>query len=91
MRILRYHLVLSLLMLLLFPTLLPAQEGLLQEEKDFAFATQLADKELYDLAAQQFVKFADAWPTSPRAPEALFNAAENYEAIASFQRAADTY
>ncbi len=91
MRILRYHLALSLLVLLLFNRLLPAQEGLFQEEKDFSFAVQLAEKKLYDLAAQQFAKFADSWPTSPRAPEALFNAAENYENIQAYQRAADTY
>lgn len=91
MRLFLHKLTLALLVLFLFCSLLPAQEGLLQEEKDFRFASQLAEKQLYDLAAQQFEKFADTWPTSPRAPEALFNAAENLETIAAYQRAAETY
>ena len=68
-----------------------AQEILLQEEQDYRFAGQLADKQLHDLAALQFRKYADTWPTSPRAPEALFSAAESYEAIKAYDRAADTY
>jgi len=69
----------------------PAQELVLQEERDFRFAEQLAGKKLHDLAAQQFNRFADLWPTSPRAPEALFRAAESFEAQEAWQRAADTY
>jgi tetratricopeptide (TPR) repeat protein len=77
--------------LLLAASGVPAQELLLQEERDYRFAEQLAEKELHDLAAQQFTKFVAAWPTSPHAPEALFRAAESYEAIEAFPRAADTY
>ncbi len=72
MRLFLHKLTLALLVLILFCSLLPAQEGLLQEEKDFRFASQLSDKQLYDLAAQQFEKFADIFPTSPRALESLF-------------------
>ncbi|HQI48821.1 MAG TPA: tetratricopeptide repeat protein [bacterium] len=77
--------------LLLLIHTLSAQESVLQEERDFRFAEQLAEKKLYDLAAQQFSRFADLWPTSPRAPEALFRAAESLEALEAWQRAADTY
>ena len=79
------------LVLLLFISTLSAQEFLLQEERDYQFAQQLADKKLHDLAAKQFLSFADLWSASPRAPEALFRAAENMESMEDYQRAADTY
>lgn len=68
-----------------------AQENILQEEQDYRFAEQLADKGMKGLAALQFIKYADNFPTSPRAPQALFNAALNYESIDSLGRASQVY
>ncbi len=87
----RLSLLIAAAALLLAGGTLRAQELVLQEERDFRFAEQLAEKQLDDLAARQFSHFADLWPASPRAPEALFRAAESFEALESWQRAADTY
>lgn len=68
-----------------------AQEFLLQEEQDFRFALQLAEKGMFDLAAVQFVNFTDHYPTSPHSPEALFRAAESYEAIKNHANSLSIY
>ncbi len=67
------------------------QTSFLQEEQDYRFATQLAAKGMYDLAAHQFTQYADHYSTSPRAAEALFNAAENYELLKDHAKASSTY
>lgn len=87
----RFTLFSAALLLLWSGGRLSGQEHLLQEEQDFRFAVQLADKQLHDIAALQFLKFADTWPTSPNAPEALFRAAESQEEIKAFDQAATTY
>ena len=87
----RYSFFAAIFFLLWICGSLHAQEHLLQEEQDFRFAVQLADKQLHDIAALQFIKFADSWPTSPNAPEALFRAAESQEELKAYDRAAATY
>ncbi len=68
-----------------------AQETALQEEHDFRFSIQLMNKEMYDLAAIQFDKFTDNYPTSPNAPQAMINAASCYEKMDSLNVAAKYY
>ncbi len=79
-----------LVILLLSATCLWGQ-NLIQEEQDLTFADQLADKGMYDLAAVQFSRYAETYPLSPKAPEALFKAAVNYEKADSLGKAASTY
>jgi len=70
---------------------LTAQPLTMQEEVEFRFAGQLAERGLPELAAQQFSRFAEEYSGSPRAHEALFLAAENYAAVDSFARASEAY
>lgn len=62
-------------------------QSLVQEEQDYQFANQLAVKGMYDLAAVQFNRYADNYPMSLRAPEALFNAGMNYAKADSLNKA----
>ncbi|MBN1997798.1 tetratricopeptide repeat protein [candidate division KSB1 bacterium] len=66
-------------------------QSLIQEEQDFTFASQLAEKGMYDLAAVQFSRYAETYPLSPKAPEAMFKAAVNFEKADSLGKAASTY
>ena len=75
----------------LIGTIVFAQSGIVEEEQDFRFAQQLADKGMYDIAAIQFSRFTELYPTSLRAPEALLHAAESYEKTDSTFKAADIY
>jgi len=68
-----------------------SQQPTLQEEQDFRFAIQLENKGLYDLAALQFERFADSYPMSVQAPQALFSAAADYAKVDSLARAAENY
>jgi len=68
-----------------------AQENIIQEEQDFRFSLQLLEKEMYDLAAQQFIKFTENYPTSINAPQAFFNAAQSYEKADSLNKSAKIY
>lgn len=77
--------------LMLACSLLLAQSNILQEDQDFRFAGQLAAKGMQDLAALQFLKFAGDYATSPRAPEALFRAAEAYETLPEAGKALSIY
>ncbi|MBN1481640.1 tetratricopeptide repeat protein [candidate division KSB1 bacterium] len=63
----------------------------LQEEQDFRFAIELENKELFDIAALQFERFAELYPSSPQAPVALLRAGENYEKADSLIRASNVY
>lgn len=58
-----------------------SQGTIFQEEQDWRFARQLADKGMWDLSALQFFKYAENYPTSPNAPEALFRSAESYDKV----------
>jgi len=80
----------SLIVCLLTAALL-AQEKSTQEDQDFRFASQLADKEMYDLAALQFQKYVDHYPDSPQAPAALFRSAECLSAKGDASEAARVY
>ena len=79
------------IILLLCSTLLYAQMDITQEEQDFLFAGQLAFKGMYDLAGLQYLKYADTYASSPRAPEALYRAAEAYEKLPAIDKATDIY
>ncbi len=68
-----------------------AQQSTLQEEQDYRFAIQLANKGLHDVAALQFERMAENYPLSPRAPEALLFAGENYEQADSLHKAAQAF
>jgi len=63
----------------------------LQEDEDFRFAQQLQDKGMYDLAAQQFLKFTENYPGSLNSPQAFFYAAQSNEKIDSLATAAAIY
>ncbi len=77
--------------ILVIPFWVFAQETALQEEHDFRFSMQLMNKEMYDLAAIQFDKFTDNYPSSPNAPQAMINAASCYEKMDSLNVAAKYY
>ena len=47
-----------------------------QEEQDYAFAFGLYQDKLYQLASDQFQKFIDQYPASPKRPDAVFLYAE---------------
>ena len=66
-------------------------QSTLQEEQDYEFSVQLMNKEMYDLAAVQFMKFKDHYPGSLRAPQALMNAGTCYENLDSLAQAASCY
>ncbi len=80
-----------MLIVFLLPGVLMAQQNALQEEEDFQFAQQLETKEMYDLAASQFQSFAETYPTSPRASEALLRAGENMTKAGDTAAAATLY
>ncbi|MBN1561444.1 tetratricopeptide repeat protein [candidate division KSB1 bacterium] len=75
----------------LFVTSFAMAQQTLQEDQDFRFAIQLENRGLYDIAALQFERFADTYPTSPQAPTALLQAGENYEKADSLARASRVY
>lgn len=81
----------SVLLILLMATAVVSQQTTLQEEQDYRFAIQLANKGLHDVAALQFERLAETYPLSPRAPEALLYAGENYEQADSLHKAAQAY
>ncbi|NLP12330.1 tetratricopeptide repeat protein [bacterium] len=81
----------ALCILLLSSSLLFGQSGLIQEEQDFRFAEQLSTKGMQDLAGLQYVKYAETYPSSPRAPEALFRAAESYQLLKDTAQSAALY
>ena len=90
----KYHLTLICFLLgimLLNPGYAQKQESLLQEEQEYRFAAQLSTRGMYDLAAHQFLQYADRYGSSPRAAEALFKAAENYELLQEPAKASSTY
>ncbi|MBN1466547.1 tetratricopeptide repeat protein [candidate division KSB1 bacterium] len=80
-----------LLIILLFAVSFAAAQQTLQEDQDFRFAVQLENRELYDIAALQFERFADMYPTSPQAPTALLRAGENYAKSDSLSRASQAF
>lgn len=53
-------------------TQLPSQNSTIAEEQDYAFAYGLYKDGLFQLAAEQFVKFAEKYPSSMKRPDALF-------------------
>ena len=81
---------LGIIVLFCFVSLVTAQQTL-QEEQDFRFAIQLENKELFDIAAVQFERFSESYPSSPQAPTALFRAGENYEKADSLTKASNAY
>ncbi len=67
------------------------QVNIFQEEQDWRFAKQLAEKGMHDLAALQFAKYAENYSSSPNAPEALLHSAQNYEKTGQPNVASETY
>lgn len=53
-------------------TQLPSQNSTIAEEQDYAFAYGLYKDGLFQLAAEQFGKFAEKYPGSMKHPDALF-------------------
>ncbi len=68
-----------------------AAQTVLQEELDYRFAVELENRKLFDTAALQFERLAEAFPFSPRAAEALLRAGRNYERADSLTKAAQMY
>jgi len=89
--VLKFIKIFSLLIVILIGTPAHAQQKIIQEEQDYRFAVQLFDKGMYDLAAQQYIKFSENFPTSIKAPQAFFNAAQSYEKADSLNKAAKIY
>jgi tetratricopeptide (TPR) repeat protein len=83
--------VLTMAIIVLALSIVYGQSGIVQEEQDFRFAHQLAEKGMTDIAALQFFRFTQIYPTSLRAPEALLRAGENYELADSSFKAANIY
>ena len=78
--------------LLLSATILFAQSPVaIQENEDFVFAEQLADKGMHDLAANQFQQYADKYSDSPKAAEALLRAGKSLEEIKEWTAAVSVY
>ena len=46
------------------------------EANDYLYAQRLLNDNMHELAAKQFREFMETYPTSPKAPEALFMAGE---------------
>lgn len=61
------------------------------ENNDFLYAKRLYDDGMLDLAAKQFRAFMENYPTSPRAPEALFMTGEAYFKAENFEEARQAY
>lgn len=74
-----------------FASFVSAQVNIFQEEQDWRFAKQLAEKGMHDLAALQFAKYAENYSTSPNAPEALLRSAQSYEKSDKLNVASETY
>lgn len=86
------HATLNRFIILLFALLsCPMAQITLQEEQDFRFAIELENKALFDIAALQFERFAELYPSSLQAPAALLRAGENYEKVDSLVRASKVY
>ena len=60
------------------------------ETEELAYAEKLFSEELYDLAAIQFTRFANAYPASPKAPQALLQALKSYYRFGKPQEAIKT-
>ena len=61
------------------------------ENQAFLYANKLYDEGMYSLAASQFRSFMETYPTSPRAPEALFMAGESYLKLEKYHEAQQAY
>ena len=59
----------------------------IQEEQDYAFAFGLYQDKLYQLASDQFQKFIDQYPASPKRPDAIFLYAECRYAMGNYDEA----
>lgn len=73
------------LFLVLLPGLLISQTG--SGVNSFVFAKKLYEDGMYDLAAEQFHRFAEQNPANPKAAEALYFAGLSYFNINEYQKA----
>lgn len=85
-----------ILIVMLTASRLRAQDN--TESNDFSYPLKLYEQEFYDLAAQQFIKFYNKFPSSSRVPEAKYYAGMSFynvkrysEARAEFQTLAIEY
>jgi TolA-binding protein len=67
-----------------------AQEGV-DPQSDWSFIQKLLSDGMPDVAARQYLRFAQSHPTHARAPEALFNAGEIFERLEQSAAALDAY
>lgn len=61
------------------------------ENQAFLYANKLYSEGMYSLAASQFRSFMENYPSSPRAPEALFMAGEAYFKLEKYHEAQQAY
>ena len=85
------HIRTRILLVILFGVLTPlfimGQQTISAEQQDFLFAEKLLSNGMYDLAATKFVRYAEEFPLSLRAPEALLRAGECYTQMQNFEKA----
>jgi tetratricopeptide (TPR) repeat protein len=62
-------------LLMTFPTICPSQES--REKLEFLYGERLFKEGLFDLASIQFLRYIGDYPSSPRAPQAQWMAAES--------------
>jgi len=69
----------------------PAAGRQTSENTEFLYAKRLYDDKMYELAAQQFRDFVVNYPSSPRGPEALFQAGEAFFKAKLYEKARQSY
>ena len=81
----------AVLFIFLLFSMVRAQDSPLQADQNYQFALQLEKKGMFDLAAHQFKEYAETYPTSVRAPEALLKAGQNYGKADSLGKAEQAF
>ncbi len=74
-----------LILLLIKPGFILSQAG--DSNLSYVFAKKLYDDKMYDLAAEQFHRFAEQYPNNPKAAESLYLAGLSYFNIKEHQKA----
>lgn len=76
---------LSLFLIFVFSTAVSGQ--IASEGSDFSYPLKLYNQEFYDLAAQQFVKYYNKYPNSPKVDEARYYAGMSYFKLGQYSQA----
>src|SRR5207248_6061636 len=89
----RYFLALvaAVLTLVVVPAAFAQQVDDRLADDQYNFATQLFGRKLYELAIQQYEKFAADYPKHPNVPRARIRVGESYLRLNKYQQAAEAY